>query len=137
MSASAPPRADRSTRVQLALSVLLRGGVLVSAGIVVTGLAIGMLHEPGALLRSNELVALRDGGRGSSHDWRTLVGQLRHLRAGGVVMLGLLVLVATPVARVVLSLVLFSVDADRRFVAITAGVLAMLVVSFALGHAGG
>jgi uncharacterized membrane protein len=49
-------------------------------------------------------------------------------------MVGLLLLMALPVARVALSLVLFAQRRDRVFTAITAGVLGLLVLSFALGR---
>ena len=51
-------------------------------------------------------------------------------------MLGLLLLIATPVARVAFSIVAFALEGDRLYVAITAVVLALLVLSFAVGAAG-
>jgi uncharacterized membrane protein len=48
-------------------------------------------------------------------------------------MLGLLLLIATPVLRVAASTIGFALDHDTRFVAITLVVLAVLVGSFAVG----
>ena len=45
----------------------------------------------------------------------------------GVIQLGLLILIATPVARVVFSLVGFALERDRVYVAITIVVLAVLL----------
>ncbi len=51
-------------------------------------------------------------------------------------MAGLLLLVATPVARVALSIVIFIIERDRLYVLITAAVLLILVVAFVTGAAG-
>ncbi len=48
-------------------------------------------------------------------------------------MAGLLVLMATPVVRVALSLLVFGRQRDRAFVAVTSVVLALLLWSFVLG----
>ena len=48
-------------------------------------------------------------------------------------MAGLLVLIATPVARVVLSVVIFIKVRDRLYAAITSAVLMILLFSFAVG----
>jgi uncharacterized membrane protein len=46
-----------------------------------------------------------------------------------VIQLGLLILIATPVARVIFSLVGFVLERDRVYVAITLAVLAILAYS--------
>jgi uncharacterized membrane protein len=48
-------------------------------------------------------------------------------------MLGLLLLIATPVLRVAVSAIGFALEHDKRFVVITLVVLAVLVGSFAVG----
>ena len=58
------------------------------------------------------------------------------LRPYAVIALGLLVLIATPVIRVAVTLIGFLRARDWRYVAITAIVLAVLITSFALGKAG-
>jgi uncharacterized membrane protein len=52
-------------------------------------------------------------------------------------MAGVLILIATPIMRVALSVVVFVLEGDRRFVAITSTVLLLLLLSFLLGRAGG
>jgi uncharacterized membrane protein len=61
-----------------------------------------------------------------------LVGVAR-LDSHALVQFGLILLIATPVARVLLSLVAFAVRRDRLYVVITAVVLAVLLFSFLLG----
>ena len=46
-----------------------------------------------------------------------------------VILIGLLILIATPIARVIFSLVAFAIERDRVFVWITAAVLAILIYS--------
>ena len=62
-----------------------------------------------------------------------IVAQIIHLEAAGYFTLGLLVLIATPVMRVILSAVTFVIEKDWRFTAITLFVLATVLVSIFLG----
>jgi uncharacterized membrane protein len=52
-------------------------------------------------------------------------------------MAGLLLLIATPVLRVAVSVLAFVYQRDRTFVIITSVVLTLLLASFVLGKAGG
>ena len=56
-----------------------------------------------------------------------------HQGGPAIIMAGLLVLIATPVARVALSVVIFIVVRDRLYAAITATVFVILLISFAVG----
>jgi len=62
---------------------------------------------------------------------------LAGLRGQALVMLGLLVLMATPVLRVAVSLVSFLRSRDRAFTLLTSAVLVLLLLSLFLGKAGG
>jgi uncharacterized membrane protein len=53
-----------------------------------------------------------------------------------IIALGLLILLATPFARVAISILTFALERDWTFTAITALVLLILVVSFLLGRGG-
>ena len=55
------------------------------------------------------------------------------LHGQAIVMLGILLLIATPVVRVAISIVLFAVQRDRRFVVITSAVLVLLLISLVTG----
>ena len=67
-----------------------------------------------------------------------LVGGLHAPRGGGRwFYVGLLVLIATPVLRVAVSILAFWQEGDRKFVLITSVVLALLLASFLLGKVGG
>lgn len=123
-------------RVELLMSGLLRGGVLLSLVLVLTGLVIMFVHHPSYLHSVEALQRLTSPGAAFP---QTLAGVAEGVRTGhgqAVVIVGLLVLIATPVLRVAVSVVVFAIERDWVFVVVTALVLAVLLVSFALGAAG-
>ncbi len=122
--------------VEGAISVLLRVGVLSSVLIIAIGLVITFAHHPDYFSSRPALGLLTSAG---AHFPNTLGEVLTGVRDGqgqAIMMAGLLVLIATPVARVALSVVIFFVERDRLFVAITMAVLVILMVSFAVGRGG-
>jgi uncharacterized membrane protein len=111
------------------VAFLLRFGVNVAAGIVVLG-GIVFLYRHGRELPHYEVF------RGEPSDLRTIGGTARNaaaLSGRGLIQLGLLVLMATPVARVALSLIVFTFQRDRTYVVVTLIVLALLLLSLT-GH---
>ena len=52
-----------------------------------------------------------------------------HLNSEGLMQLGLLLLIATPVARVVMAVVGFALERDRLYVVVSLIVLAILLAS--------
>ena len=56
------------------------------------------------------------------------------MRGEAIVTLGLLVLIATPVMRVAVSVVAFIQHRDRTYALITAAVLCLLLLSLVLGR---
>src|SRR4051794_7059804 len=121
------PRRWSDDEIELLLGNLLRAGVLIAAAVVLVG---GVLY-------------LKKYGRMPPHyrefaaepeDLRHVPGILRAaaaLRPRGLIQFGLLLLIATPVARVAFSLVAFVLQRDRLYTAITLFVLTLLVLSLA------
>jgi uncharacterized membrane protein len=64
------------------------------------------------------------------NDLFTLASGLAQLKPFSIIALGVVVLLATPVFRVLASLVLFSIEKDKPFVLITLIVLLVLLFSF-------
>jgi len=60
---------------------------------------------------------------------RGIIGGVLALHASAIIQLGLVLLIATPVARVALSLIAFILQRDRVFVVVTSIVLALLIFS--------
>jgi uncharacterized membrane protein len=62
---------------------------------------------------------------------RGIVEEAASFSGRGIAQLGMLLLIATPVARVVLALAAFARAGDRRYVVVTGIVLAILAFSLA------
>jgi uncharacterized membrane protein len=106
---------------------LLRVGVGTAAAVVFVGAAIYLVrHGTG---HTNYGVF-----HGEPSDLRTLRGIIHaalSLRARGIMQLGLVLLIATPVARVAFSVLAFAIEGDRMYVVFTLIVLAILTFSLA------
>jgi uncharacterized membrane protein len=77
--------------------------------------------------------------RGEPVELRRVGGIVRGaigLHARAVVQLGLVLLIATPVARVAMSLVAFALQRDRVYIVVTSIVLALLIFSLTGGVPG-
>lgn len=112
-------------RVEGVIGHLLQYGVLTAAALVVLGCGLYLVRHGGEVPRYGAF-------RGEPTSLTTVPGMLQRALDGsgrGVIQLGLLVLIATPVARVVLALFAFAAQGDRLYVFIAALVLAILVVS--------
>jgi len=123
--------------MDIAITTLLRAGVLLSVGIIAAGMVITFVHHPDYFSSRPALGALTSP---TAHFPNTLIGVIAGVRQGGaqaIIMAGLLVLIATPVARVALSVVIFIIARDRLYTAITSAVLLILLISFAVGLVSG
>ncbi|HEY6249795.1 MAG TPA: DUF1634 domain-containing protein [Candidatus Angelobacter sp.] len=113
-------------KIEQIIGNLLRSGVVLSAVVVFVGGVMYLVqhraqpadyhtfHEPPAQLRSVQ---------------GTVQGAFK-LQSDGIMQLGLLLLILTPIARVVFSAVGFVKEGDRMYVEITLVVLAVLIFSF-------
>jgi uncharacterized membrane protein len=121
---SQPQRWD-DHRIEVILGNLLRTGVLISAAVVLWGACIYLFrhgHEPADYRIF----------RGEPSEFRTIPGVIQSVingRGRGWIQLGLLLLIATPIARVAFSIVGFALEHDRMYVAFTLIVLGILLYS--------
>jgi uncharacterized membrane protein len=112
-------------RMENVLGNLLRAGVLLSALVVSIGGAILLIRH------GREPVDFRVF-RGEPADLRNLRGIIREaleLRGEGIIQFGLLLLIATPVARVAFSIFGFAEERDGMYVAFTLIVFTVLLYS--------
>jgi uncharacterized membrane protein len=123
-------------KLELVLSTVLRAGVLSSLALVLAGTLVTFIHQPGLVSSPDELARLTQPGASFPHTLRDVVTGLADLRGQAIVVLGLLLLIATPVTRVTVSILLFMEENDRVYAGITTVVLALLVLGFVIGAAG-
>ena len=131
-----PRRARDEQALETGIAGVLRVGVTASLVLVVAGTVVSFVHHPDYLRSLVALERLTQPGI-APHSISEVVEGLRAGRGQAIVALGLLLLLATPVLRVALSLALFVRSRDRAFAALTLLVLALLFLSLALGRAGG
>jgi uncharacterized membrane protein len=118
-------RAWTDERVERVIGNLLRWGVILAAAVVLAG---GVIY----LARYGSTIPDYRVFRGEPSDLRNVSGIVTgagswHSR--GVILFGLLLLIATPVARVAFSVVAFALQRDRTYVVVTLIVLAVLLYS--------
>ena len=135
-SPSQPPGSQLSGhvhKVEVLISTILRGGVIASLLIISFGLALSLRHHPEYFNSPAMLKQITTPGRIVPHNLREVLSGVAETKGEALIAAGLLLLIATPVLRVAVSIVIFLVERDWAFVAITAFVLAMLILSFFLG----
>ena len=112
-------------RIEVIIGVLLRVGVLIAAAVVLTRAGIYLARH------GSEPVDFRTF-RGATPQLRTFSGIISgSIQESGksIIQLGLLLLIATPVARVTFSAIAFWLERDYLYVGITLAVLAVLAYS--------
>ena len=112
-------------RVENIIGNLLRAGVLLSAAVVFAGAAVYLAHHARSPVNYSVF-------RGEPPEYREIGGIIREalqFQGRGIIQLGLLLLIATPVARVIFAIFGFALEKDRMYVAFTAAVLAILLFS--------
>lgn len=109
-------------RFEVALGWILRGGALFASLVVAVGGAI-YLARHGAQVRDYSTFTGEPEGFTSLQG---IFGQVAALRGQGIIQLGLVALIATPILRVVFSIFMFSRQRDWFYVGVTLIVLAVL-----------
>src|ERR1700722_18642452 len=111
----AMPTRGPDERMDLVMGKLLQTGVLAAAGVVLAGGILYLMRHPTPTTNYKVFA-------GESEQLRTISGIFREalaLRGRGLIQLGLLILIATPVARVGFSFFAFLRQRDWTYVAVT------------------
>jgi uncharacterized membrane protein len=117
-------------RIAQVIGTLLQVGVLLSAAVVLAG-GIWLLVDSGSASPHYEHFSPADPALRTPGG---IIASLGHASPESLIQFGLLLLIATPVARVVLSLAAFALQRDRIYVVVTIIVLAVLTYSLAVPH---
>jgi uncharacterized membrane protein len=121
----------RKTQEQIDISMVivwvLQGGIVISSTIILLGMVLLMLRQGGlATIQLQSFPATPD------QIWAGLLA----FQPLAIIVLGLLILMVTPVIRVAISVFAFGLEHDRAYVSITLVVLAILCIGFLLGKGG-
>ena len=112
-------------RIEIVLAQLLRAGVLASALVVIAGAVLYIGSHPRAQVDYHTF-------HGEPQQLRGVHGVIHAAMEGqavGILQLGLLLLIATPIVRVIFSVFAFALEGDRMYVAFTLLVLSVLLYS--------
>lgn len=126
---SRAPTLQQDQRMDQIMAVLLRTGVLLAASLVFVGGIIFLVRHPQPITNYRVF-------QGEPEELRAIPGVLREAgqwHGRGLIQLGLLLLIATPVARVLFSVFAFLFERDWTYVAVTILVLSLLVYSLFWG----
>jgi uncharacterized membrane protein len=117
-------------RMDQIIGRLLQSGVILAAAFVLAGGAVFLARHPTPVTNYRVF-------QGEPEEFRTVSGiihEARELRGRGLIQLGLLILIATPIARVAFSAVAFLYQRDWTYVVVTLIVLGLLVYSLLGGQ---
>ncbi|HXX91952.1 MAG TPA: DUF1634 domain-containing protein [Acidimicrobiales bacterium] len=131
-----PPAA--MARLEAAVTVVLRIGLALSMAVLVVGTLVTLAAASTSAQAGRTVGALRHGaahpgGLAIPRSVGAVARGLAHGQGPAIVLLGVLLLVLTPISRVAVSAVVYAREHDTTFVVISVVVFALLVASFALG----
>lgn len=112
-------------KVEEIIADILRAGVLLAAAVVLAGGVVYLARHGSSPVNYRTF-------RGEPSELRDVGGIIRYCLTGrgrGLIQLGLLLLIATPVIRVAFSIVAFAIEGDRMYVVFAGLVLLILLFS--------
>jgi uncharacterized membrane protein len=115
--------------LDISVAAMLRFGVTLAAVVVFAGGALYLRHPWTPIPNYSHF-------RADGHSLSTISGifdGLIHLHPQSIIQFGLLLLIATPVARVVLCVIGFARQRDRLYVLVSSVVLLVLIYSLSKG----
>ncbi len=117
-------------QIEQIIAVLLRTGVLLAAAVVLFGGGMYLLHHHATVPQYRTF-------HSADAPFRNLRNILHSAWLGNseaIIQTGILLLIATPVARVIFSVAAFALERDRMYVVFSLAVLIILI--FSLFHGG-
>jgi uncharacterized membrane protein len=117
------------SRMETIMGLLLRFGVVLASTVVLAGGFFYIQDHRGEQVNYRTFVAHPLSLRHPAE----LAAGISHGSATAIVELGILLLIATPIARVVFAVVGFAIERDRLYVAISITVLAVLLYGMLRG----
>ena len=112
-------------RLETNIGNLLRAGVLLSAATVFAGGVLYLVRHHTDRVSYHQFAP----GGAIAQSFREVLQSAAHLNSEGLIQFGLLLLIATPVARVALAVVGFALERDRLYAVVSLVVLVILCLS--------
>lgn len=116
-------------RLESIIGNLLRAGVLIAAATVFAGGVLYLAHHHAETVNYRQFTA----GNPGFQSLRGVIHSAAHLNSEGLIQFGLLLLIATPVARVALAVVGFSMERDWLYAVVS--LIVLVILAFSLLHA--
>src|ERR1051326_5152181 len=134
MQQTLPLNHDPTIRgLELVISRLLRTGVIVSVTLIVIGTIAMFAQHPEYLSSKTHPERVLELDAKLPHSIPALLDRLLQLRGDAIITLGLVLLMATPMLRVAVSVATFISHRDRTYAYLTAIVFCLLLLSLVLG----
>ena len=111
-------------RMESLMGRLLQGGVLLASAFVLLGGVLFLRAHPGPVANYHTFI----GQPAELRRFKSLLLALLHGDPEAVVQVGVLILIATPIARVIFAAFAFAMERDRLYLVISLFVLAVLIV---------
>jgi uncharacterized membrane protein len=122
----------KDTDIQLIIGQVLRYGVVISMLVVVFG-GVVYIHRHGYSIADYSVFK---GVPDFIHSPAGIINGIFTFRGRAIIQAGIVLLIATPIIRVLFSAIGFVLEKDYLYVAITLIVLAIIIISMLSGHAG-
>ncbi|MGA2907387.1 MAG: DUF1634 domain-containing protein [Terracidiphilus sp.] len=116
-------------RLETIIGRLLQTGVLLAAATVFAGGVLYLIQSPSGHVDYRTFASSGPALNSLSG----IVLSAAHLQSLGLIQLGLLLLIATPVARVAMAVAGFALERDRLYTIVS--VIVLLILAFSLIHA--
>jgi uncharacterized membrane protein len=133
------PTHEEDQRLEVAIAMLLRTGVIIAAVLVAIGGVLALRHPELPVPSFKVFHAPGEdpttvAPHAAIHSIAAIFHQLRDGSGASIIALGLLVLIATPIARVVFAIIGFARERDMLYTIISFVVLAILAFSLLHGR---
>lgn len=115
---------NRDVQIEKGMGLLLRVGVLASCAVMLVGAVLYLPRYGG----ERQSFAAFHGEAASLESIPGVIKEASSGSARGIIQLGVLILIATPVMRVIFAVFGFARKRDFKFVAISLAVLALLAI---------
>ncbi|MGO9324056.1 MAG: DUF1634 domain-containing protein [Terracidiphilus sp.] len=116
-------------RLEIIIGRLLQIGVLIAAATVLAGGILYLIQSPSGHVDYRTFAP----GSTALNSLTGIVLSAAHFQSLGLIQLGLLLLIATPVARVAMAVAGFALERDRLYTVVS--LIVLVILAFSLIHA--